>query len=357
MDKILVVDFNATAPTYTYYFVGGLQGYGMKVDVLGVENKAFTEIHSEHKINYIGFNLGNKLLTYIANWFKLLVISKKYNAVHFQWLPMLNYASTELVLLRWLKKRQPNLFYTVHNFFPHDTIKEKVQKRYLDLYAMFGTLVVHTESTAQKIKRYVGTKKIIAIKHGYFFAEFRKTSIVTRKYDLAMLGTLLPYKGIEDAIEAVARLKRSNNKLVKLLLAGKCKEPFLRSLQDLVKVNGLEDQVEFDIGFLPVPRLLAYYNETKLSVMPYREIEQSGVLYTSLGMGVPIVGYETGGLADMVISDFNGRLSPNGDILQLVDSIAIGMRDWEIWSRNIREGRFQDFWKGNARILNQAYFK
>lgn len=356
MDKILIVDFNSTAPTYTYYFAKGLQGLGLHVDVLGVENRKFTRVHNDNSINYVGFDFGNRLFNYFVNWVKLILISKQYDVIHIQWLPMLNYSSIELYFVKILKSIQPNLYYTVHNFFPHDELNIKIKERYLKLYSLLDNLVVHTELTAEKIRQQIGQKRIIEIKHGYFYSEFKKINQSTRKYDLSMLGSILSYKGVEDAIQAVFLLK-SSNIIVNLLVAGKCSETYLNSLMGLIKSKQLQNQVILDIGFLSVKKLLKYYNCTKMSIMPYKEIEQSGVLFTSLGMGVPIVGYKTGGLVNVIRQDYNGFLVQTGDIRDLAKTIEIGINNWENWHSNILEDSEEPKnWLKTAVILKEEYF-
>ena len=52
----------------------------------------------------------------------------------------MNKTSLELYLFKVLQKINPNVFYTVHNFYPHDSNDPKVQKRYLKLYKIINKL-------------------------------------------------------------------------------------------------------------------------------------------------------------------------------------------------------------------------
>lgn len=353
MKRVLIVDFNGTAPTYNYYFVKGLLDEGLDVTVLGKENEAFTAIH-EVKIKHVGIFFGVKLLDYILNWIKLFSLAKKYDVIHFQWLPMLKFTSIELSLLNRLRKINNNIFYTVHNFFPHNSISEKVNRRYIELYKSVDNLVVHADATTVKIKEKVEDKEIIKIEHGYFYAEFRDNTEKSKEYDLAMLGNILPYKGVEDAIEAIALMPEHK---VKLLIAGKCTPEFEASLRKLIADKVLENQVFLEIGFLSVQQLIDYYAVSALSIMPYKEIEQSGVLYTSLGLKVPIVGYKSGGISETVINDCNGYLVEKNNIVALSKAIEIGLENSKKWSDFIVEYNAQDLWRKNAKILKESYLR
>lgn len=353
MKRVLIVDFNGTAPTYNYYFVKGLLDEGLDVTVLGKENKIFTAIHSE-KIKYVGIVSGIKLLDYTLNWMMLFSLAKKYDVIHFQWLPMLKFTSIELSLLKRLRKINKNIFYTVHNFFPHNSISEKVNRRYIELYKTVDNLVVHADATTAKIKEQIGNKETIKIEHGYFYAEFRDNIEKSKEYDLAMLGNILPYKGVEDAIEAIALIPEHK---LKLLIAGKCAPEYETGLRKLIADKELENQVFFEIGFLSVQQLIDYYAVSALSIMPYKQIEQSGVLYTSLGLKVPIVGYKSGGISETVINDCNGYLVEKNNIVALSKAIEIGLENSKKWSDFIVEYNAQDLWRKNAKILKESYLR
>lgn len=355
MRKVLIVDFNATAPTYNYYFVNGLQKEGLKIDVLGVENFTFTAIH-ENRLNFIGFQKYPKLLNYILNWVKLFFIASRYQAVHFQWLPMLKHSAIELYLIRVIKVINPNIFYTIHNFYPHDSYNQKINNRYNRLYRLLDNFVIHAESTNTKIINLIGPKRTIKINHGYFYSEFRDSESVLKTYELSVLGNILPYKGIEDALEAIEILKKFGTN-VRILIAGKCSSQYLEKLERSIKEKGIQDLVSFDIGFLSVEQLIKYYKKSLFSIMPYKEIEQSGVLFTSLGLGTPVIGYNLGGFVEAIINGENGFLVPMNNIDALAKAIRKGIKNHENLVERMNNTNQKDLWLENAIIMKEAYFR
>src|SRR6266508_2378458 len=107
---------------------------------------------------------------------------------------------------------------------------------------------------------------------------------------LLCLGTIRPYKGLGDAIDAAKKLED-----VRLLIAGDPLEP----------VNGYRAQAgeiaEWRLGYLPRHELERALGEATVALFPYRpELDQSGALLQALGAGVPAVAYDVGGIAEPV---------------------------------------------------------
>lgn len=358
MREVLIVDFNGTAPTYTFYFAKGLQDEGINIKVLGANNEEYLSVHQQD-INFIGINSFPKSVNYLINWIYLLLIAKSYKAIHIQWLPFLNKTSTELLLIRILQKLNSNIFYTIHNFYPHDTINPKVKMRFLKLYGIINNLVVHTEATAQKVIEKVGAKNIIIIAHGYFYSEFieYKTEHKKREPIVSILGFIKPYKGVEDAIQIIHNLKYQKNPVkLKLLIYGKCEPTYFNELTKLVESLNVSDRVLLKSGFLPTQELIDTYKQTDITLISYKKIEQSGMLMTSLGLGVPVVGYRIGGLIDVVKDGRNGYLVENGNIIELGQAIQNCLRNYDEIVANIHSDVMVNDWRKNAAILKKVYY-
>lgn len=356
MKDVLIIDFNGTAPTYTHYFAKGLMDSGLNVEILGYKNEEYLSIHP-NKHHYIGVVALNKKLNYIINWVVLLLIAKRYKAIHFQWLPLLNKTSLELFLLKVLQRINPNVFYTVHNFYPHDSNNPKVKKRFLTLYRIVNRLVVHTNKTAGQIFDFTRREDVIVIDHGHFYKEISNCQIDGKKEELvSMLGFIKPYKGVEDAIRAIAQMKEKNSR-VKLLIAGKCDQKYYKNLMDLVEFLGVSKQVSIKTGFLSTRDLVCAYGKSKVCLLPYKKIDQSGVLMTSLGLCVPIVAYDKEGFKDVIQNGWNGYLVEQDNISGLADGIEKCLRDNDRMRLNILSDQKKDLWLANAQKLKKAYLK
>ena len=118
------------------------------------------------------------------------------------------------------------------------------------------------------------------------------------------LGVIRPYKGIEDAVEAVLRLPEA-----RLLVAGDPRIPL-----DALRAEA-GGRAEWRLGYLERPALEQALSESTVAVFPYRaELDQSGALLQALGAGVPAVVYDVGGLGEVVDRFGAGRVVPAGDV-------------------------------------------
>jgi glycosyltransferase involved in cell wall biosynthesis len=80
--------------------------------------------------------------------------------------------------------------------------------------------------------------------------------------------------------------------------------------------------VRFVPRFIPDPEIPAYFRRADLVVLPYREIEQSGVLYTALAFEKPILVSAVGGFAELAEAHDAARLVPPGDGVALAGAIG-----------------------------------
>jgi glycosyltransferase involved in cell wall biosynthesis len=79
--------------------------------------------------------------------------------------------------------------------------------------------------------------------------------------------------------------------------------------------------VRFVERFVSEGEAAALFRRADLAVLPYREIEQSGVLFTALGFGVPLVLSDVGGFADIGAAGAAELVAP-GDPAELHDALA-----------------------------------
>jgi glycosyltransferase involved in cell wall biosynthesis len=79
--------------------------------------------------------------------------------------------------------------------------------------------------------------------------------------------------------------------------------------------------VRFVERFVSEGEAAALFRRADLAVLPYREIEQSGVLFTALGFGVPLVLTDVGGFPDFAAAGA-AELVPPGNAAALHDALA-----------------------------------
>jgi glycosyltransferase involved in cell wall biosynthesis len=126
-------------------------------------------------------------------------------------------------------------------------------------------------------------------------------------------GLIRPYKGVEILLEAFREVEGAE-----LWVVGRPFGVSERSLRELAA--RVPAPVRLVLRYVPEREVAAYFRRADLVVLPHRDVEQSGVLYTALAFGKPIVMSDVGGFPEVAASGA-GRLVPAGDPRALAGSI------------------------------------
>jgi glycosyltransferase involved in cell wall biosynthesis len=225
----------------------------------------------------------------------------KPDVLHLQWL-----GAPELD--RWLFRPRSPAVLTAHDIIPRRTLSRKAMWR--KLFGRFERVVVHSErGRGQLVDFGLPGDKIRVIPHPVFRSD------VDRRDDgrtALCLGLIRPYKGTEDAVEAVLRAGDA-----RLLVIGDPRVP----LDGLMVTAG--ERAEWRLGYLPDAELRRALSESTVGLFPYREeIDVSGALLQVLGAGVPAIVYDIGGLGEVITRFGAGVVVPAGD----VDAMSAALR-------------------------------
>ncbi|WP_420320949.1 glycosyltransferase [Flagellimonas sp.] len=321
INSVLIVDFNSTAPLYSYYLAKGFKDLGWKAEILGQYRPNYF-LTKQERMTHVGFSIGSKLISYVLNWVYLIAQAKKHDIIIVQWLQLLKFTNIEIELVRILKKRNSSTYYIVHNLLPHNNKSAKIRHRYNKLYSVCDNLLVHTKD-AKKIfeKLFDRQKNVLQIQHGYFYEEFNERPTTHKKKTFLIVGHISRYKGIEDAIKANAIVKSKGLDL-ELVIKGKGDSEYVDELLELSDNLGVNNNTHIEMKFVGTKQLLGLYATSFCSVLPYRKIEQSGVVFTSLGLAVPVVCYDVGGFSEIIRDKVNGRLVEPNNIEALAEAIT-----------------------------------
>jgi glycosyltransferase involved in cell wall biosynthesis len=349
MKKILVVDFNGTSALYTHYFSKGLVEGNDEVKILGKKKPSFLDVFEDLN-EYLGFNFGFKLLDYVLNWFWLLFNYQKFDIIVIQWLQLLKYTDVEIKLLNYLQSRV-KLIYLVHNLYPHNTKNNKVVKRYNQLYQTVKNIAVHTYKVKKIIFELSPNTNILSIKHGLFFKEFRPIAPKIILNKCLMIGYISKYKGIEDALEVVKRLKEKGL-IISLDIIGLGTPAYLNILMKMIDDFKIKDQVFILSKEVPTSFLIDKINESTMLWLPYKKISQSGVAYTSIGLGKPFVGYDVGDFKDSFGDNGLAEIVKKDSIEDFSEAVIEVLYNQDFYEKNIQNFSSQNLWNFNEIILN-----
>lgn len=225
----------------------------------------------------------------------------KPDVLHVQWLGAVEAD-------RWLFRPRSPAVFTAHDIIPRRTVSKISLWR--SLFGRFERIVVHSQRGRDALAEFgVPEWKLRVIPHPAFRSEIVRAD--DGRTALA-LGLIRPYKGTEDAVEAVLSVDGA-----RLLVGGDPRVP----LEGLQQTAG--DRAEWRLGYLPDSELRRALSEATVALFPYRaEIDVSGALLQVLGAGVPAIVYDIGGLGEVVGRYAAGAVVPPGD----VDAMAAALQ-------------------------------
>jgi glycosyltransferase involved in cell wall biosynthesis len=177
-------------------------------------------------------------------------------------------------------------------------------------------VVVHSEHGRARLIGEVGVDaaKVHVIPHGILRpAGDAPLPPELPEYDgtvVLCFGLVRPYKGIDVLLEAWRGIERAE-----LWIVGAAR-------MDTAALHAAAPSgVRFVERFVSEGEAAALFRRADLAVLPYREIDQSGVLFTALGFGVPLVLSDVGGFPDVARAGA-AVLVPPGDAKGLHDALA-----------------------------------
>ena len=135
---------------------------------------------------------------------------------------------------------------------------------------------------------------------------------------LLCFGIARPYKGLQYAIQAVARLKEVGQ-TYHLLVAGEIWEDKQLYI-DLIHELNLTNQVTLEDRYVPNEEIGNYFSAADVFLAPYVDGTQSAAIKLALGYGVPIVASDI--LADdMLTQSSRAFFVPPRDVTALSQAI------------------------------------
>jgi glycosyltransferase involved in cell wall biosynthesis len=214
-------------------------------------------------------------------------------------------------------RRRPALVLTAHDILPREPRPGQLRAQRL-AYERFDAIVVHSRHGRDRLVHELGVDpaRVHVIPHGAFtyLAERAPGSPApapphdTPKAVVLMFGLLRPYKGIDVLLRAWRGMDGQPPIAdAELWIAGLPKMD-LRALRAAAPPG-----VRFDARFIDDRELPRYFERADLVVLPYLQADQSGVLFTALAFGKPLVLSDVGGFPELARDTGAARVVPAGD--------------------------------------------
>lgn len=230
------------------------------------------------------------------------------DVVHFQWL------TVQPLDVHLLPRRTP-LVLTAHDVLPREPRagQLRAQRR---LYERVDAVVVHSEHGAARLRDElaIDPARVHVIPHGAFThfdgdAPLPPELAAVDKPVVLCFGLIRPYKGIDVLLDAWRGIDDAE-----LWVVGLPKT-------DLAPLRAAAPPgVRFVPRFVADEEIPAFFRRADLVVLPYREIDQSGVLFTALGFGAPLLLTSVGGFPEVAATGAAELVAP-GDPAALHDAL------------------------------------
>jgi glycosyltransferase involved in cell wall biosynthesis len=319
--RVHVVDPPAYTPAYDHALCAALASAGLDVELF---TSAFRHAELPVADGYVRHEFfyrrgprrprarrALRLAQHVPDMLRYRSVASQAEVVHFQWLPLPG-------VDRHLLPRGRPLVITAHDILPRERVagSHAAQRR---LYVQFDAVIAHSQAGRGRLIDDAGLDpaRVHVIPHGAFahLAQLPEAPLPpeltpTAEPVVLYFGLLRPYKGLDVLLEAWRGIEDAQ-----LWIVG-------RPRFDITRLRaGAGASVRWVPRYVSDLELAACFRRADLVVLPYREIEQSGVLATGLAFGSPLLASDVGGFAELAGAGA-ARLVPPGDSASLHQALV-----------------------------------
>lgn len=247
-----------------------------------------------------------KLAEHLGDMLRFRRAAADADVVHYQWLTV---PTLDAALLPPLRPR----VMTAHYVLPPCPSRRQVAAA-RRVFGRMDAVVAHSEHGAARLRDELGLDpgRVRVIHHGAFDYLTRLPEEKPLPAELEgaegpvilFFGLLRPYKGLDTLLEAFRRVEGAE-----LWIIGNPRmdvEPLRRAAAEV------PGRVRLLTRFVEDAEIPAIFRRADVVVLPYREAEHSGVAYTGLAFGKPLVLSAVGGFPELAASGA-ARLVPPED--------------------------------------------
>ncbi|HEX5309413.1 MAG TPA: glycosyltransferase family 4 protein [Solirubrobacteraceae bacterium] len=324
--RVQVVDPSSYTPPYDHALCSALAVAGAEVELVcssfaygaapPSQGYGRSELFYRHAFGAAGGRVRAtvKLAEHVPDMLRYRRHARAAEVVHFQWLPL-------QPLDRYLLPRGRPLVLTSHDILPREPRPGQLaaQRR---LYERFDAIVVHSHDGRDRLIEELGVEsdRVHVIAHGAFAYLAERAAAEpppppphqTDKRVVLLFGLLRPYKGIDVLLQAWRGVEGQ--------LPIEDAELWIVGLPKM-GLDGLRGElptgVRLDARFIDERELPAYFERADLVVLPYLQADQSGVLFTALAFGKPLLLSDVGGFPELARDTGAARVAPAGDVRAL----------------------------------------
>jgi glycosyltransferase involved in cell wall biosynthesis len=273
---------------------------------------------------------------FVWGWARTLVelIRRRPRVLHVQWLVRPGPESRFIPLIA--RAVGARLVYTAHNVVPHAGADRSLEAALRRFYRSCDAVIVHTRRSREDLlARFPGVEPtaVRVIEHGNYEHRLEDIDRATARRLLGLpddalvvsaVGKVRSYKGVEDLILALD----GGPPGAVLLVAGHPDDPaHLQQLHALAQRVGVQDRVRFVTRYLSNREMQSAFVAADVVALPYRAIDQSGILLYAMSCGRAIVASRLPSFAETLEEGAGALFHEPGDVAALRDALRTVLSD------------------------------
>lgn len=338
-DRIVLVDPGNFTMPYDLALAGAIAAEGRHVRLFGQAGEVRPQpLYHGHFYPILTSSLGRllpaagkRLIKGACHGHDMLRLLRRVAAfgagiVHFQWSPL---PVIDLWAIRWLRRRVPVVL-TLHDSNPYQGHANWLMRQgYAGLLTAVDAIIVHTRQAQQRVMaRGIDPLLIHRMPHGLLndggdAAVPKPRRLPHDRLVLLQFGRIKPYKGIDLLLNALDLIPAELRHRLEVRIVG---DPHMNTaaMEKFVRDHRLAGCVTLRFEFVSDAEAERLFAEADAVLLPYREIDASGVAMSAVARGVPVLATAVGGFRELFEGNAGAHLVPAADAAALAGAIV----DW-----------------------------